>query len=175
VGGVLALLVVTALAICCLRRRRRQQQDSPTSPGVQRTQQDQDHAISPGGHEKFATTTSTVPYANSGLSPSQHSQSFNYSPHTSPPPPSWSERQPSSTYYGDSPPGPQHAWSDWQHQRERGMSIEYAGQQQYYPPPQEPLQSSSKYSHVANIELPGQNNQVSEMPEVKSPAPRRTV
>ena len=174
VGGIIALLAAIAFGLCCLRKRRRQQQDSQTNTSVQPNHTNQSHVIPPGGNEKFAATTSAVPYPSVLQSSSPHSHSFSYSPQTSPPPPSWSERQTASTYFGDSPPIPQHTWVDWS-QREQGMQIQYAGSQQYYPPPEDPMQSPSKYPHIADVELPAQHNEISEMPDVKSPVPRRAT
>ena len=157
VGGVVALIGIVALAWFCLRRQRRQKQAAPSATTDPQTRTSQQH----GAAEKFVATPTTTSYPSTFPSPHPHTPG--YSPQASPPPPSWSD----STYYQGSPPMPQHTWGS------HDMPIQYASQQPYFPPPQEPSQSPTKHSHTASVELPP--NEVLEMPEVRSPVPKRGI
>ncbi len=159
VGGVAVLAGVVFLAWFCLRRRRKQKQVTPPATDVTQTQAPGQH----GAAEKYVATPTTVSYPSTY--PSPHTNTPGYSPQTSPPPPFWSEHGSPSPYYQSSPPMPQHAWGS------HDMSIQYANQQPFYPPPPDPSQSPTKHAYMDSAELPP--NEVLEMPEVRSPAPKK--
>ncbi|KAJ8109048.1 hypothetical protein OPT61_g7738 [Boeremia exigua] len=159
VGGVVALAGVIALAWFCLRRRRKQKQSTSPTTDVAPTQPSKQHGVA----EKYVATPTTASYPSAF--PSPHPNTSGYSPQASPPPPSWSEHHSPNTYYHESPPMQRHTWGS------HDMSIQYAHQQPYYPPPQDHLQSSTKHAYTASAELPP--NEVLEMPEVRSPAPKK--
>lgn len=174
VGGVVALAGIIALAWFCLLRRRSQKQEEQSfahGPTAAATQQSD---LAPIQTDKYVATPTTTSYPSPF--PSPHPQGPGYSPQASPPPPAWSEHHTPSSYYQGSPPMSQHEWTDWDQQRgysAHDMPIHFATQQQYYPPPSEQAQFPSKQAHMASVEAPA--NEILEMPEIRSPAPKRPV
>lgn len=173
VGGVAVLAAIIALAWFCLRRRRNQK-ESQSSTQETIAAATQHSSLAPIQTDKYVATPTTVSYPSPY--PSPHPQAPGYSPQATSPPPAWSEHHSPSTYYQGSPPMSQHEWTDWNTQRgyeHHNMPTQFANQQQYYPPPSDLSQSPSKHAHMASVEAPA--NEISEMPEVRSPAPKRPL
>ncbi|KAF3036160.1 hypothetical protein E8E12_003136 [Didymella heteroderae] len=157
VGAIVGLAAIVALVWFCFRRRHHQKQ----VPRELSAQGLSDAAQQRHQHEKYAATPTTTSYPSTYHSP--HSHTPGYSPQASPAPPSWSEH---------SPPMPQHGWSNWDQQRGNDLGIQYANQP-YYPPPQDSSQPPSKHAHTGSAELP--SNEVLELPEIRSPVPKRAI
>ncbi|KAH8731761.1 hypothetical protein GQ44DRAFT_603735, partial [Phaeosphaeriaceae sp. PMI808] len=160
VGGVVLLAIVVLAFVCLRRRKRAAQKNSNSQPNV-----------AADGHTPMVENRSVGNFSMSQGSTmySPNLQASAYSPQGSPRPHSEFH----NSAYHESPAHHQHS-SSWDQTKGLGFSPVHGNQQTYYPPPQD-SSHTSRSAHTMSVELPTSQTPAhpAELPEVRSPIPRR--